>query len=63
MSYVAAGAVLVHIAVKLPIIRRALSKPLDDVPTGELTAERSDGFARNWMAVAIATVVTATARC
>ena len=30
-------AVLVHIAVKLPIIRWALSKPLDDIPTGELT--------------------------
>ena len=34
MSYVAAGAVLVHVAVKLPIIRRALGEPLDDTPTG-----------------------------
>ena len=30
MAYVAAGAVLVHIAVKLPVIRRALGEPLDD---------------------------------
>jgi len=31
MSYVAVGAVLVHIGVKLPVIRRALSDPLEDV--------------------------------
>jgi hypothetical protein len=37
MAYVVAGAVLVHIGVKLPIFRRALSEPLDDVPTGEVT--------------------------
>ena len=30
MAYVAAGAVLVHIAVKLPVIRRALGEPVDD---------------------------------
>lgn len=34
MSYVAIGAILVHIAVKLPVIRSALSAPLDDVATG-----------------------------
>ena len=38
MAYVAAGAVLVHIGVKLPVIRRALGEPLDDIPTGELCA-------------------------
>ena len=48
MSYVAAGAVLVHIAVKLPIIRRALGEPLDDIPTGELgRADPADGVARH----------------
>ncbi len=57
-------AVLVHIAVKLPIIRRALSEPLDDIPTGELTGpSRQTVLHGTWMAVAIATVVTATARC
>ncbi len=32
MSYVAAGAVIVHIGVKLPVIRRALGEPVDDTP-------------------------------
>jgi DMSO/TMAO reductase YedYZ molybdopterin-dependent catalytic subunit len=33
MAYIAAGAVVVHIGVKLPVIRRALGEPLDtDVP-------------------------------
>ena len=32
MAYVAAGAVLVHIGVKLPVIRRALGEPIDDTP-------------------------------
>ena len=60
MSYVAAGAVLVHIAVKLPILRRALSEPLDDIPTGELTGpSRRTVLRGTWLAVAIATVVTA----
>ena len=40
MSYVAAGAVLVHIGVKLPIIRRALGEPVDDITTGALGARR-----------------------
>ncbi len=48
MSYVAAGAVLVHIGVKLPIIRRALGEPLDDIPTGQLgRADPADGAARH----------------
>ena len=60
MSYVAAGAVLVHIAVKLPIIRRALGEPLDDIPTGELIGpSRRTVLRGTWLAVAIATVVTA----
>ena len=59
MSYVAAGAVLVHIAVKLPILRRALGEPLDDIPTGELTGpSRRTVLRGTWLAVAIATVVT-----
>ena len=60
MSYVAAGAVLVHVAVKLPIIRRALGEPLDDTPTGELAGPTRRTVLRGtWLAVAIATVVTA----
>jgi hypothetical protein len=60
MAYVVAGAVLVHIGVKLPIFRRALGEPLDDVPTGELTGpSRRTVLRGTWLAVGIATVVTA----
>ena len=34
MAWVAFGAVVVHIGVKLPVIRRALGEPLDDVAAG-----------------------------
>src|SRR6185369_14756658 len=60
MSYVAAGAVLVHIAVKLPVIRRALGEPLDDVAAGDLVGpSRRTVLRGTWLAVALATVVTA----
>jgi DMSO/TMAO reductase YedYZ molybdopterin-dependent catalytic subunit len=60
MSYVAAGAVLVHIGVKLPVIRRALGEPLEDIPTGQLVGPTRRTVLRGtWLAVALATVVTA----
>lgn len=60
MSYVAAGAVLVHIGVKLPIIRRALGEPLDEIPTGELKGpSRRAVLNGTWLAVGVATVLTA----
>lgn len=60
MAYVAIGAVLVHIAVKLPVIRRALGEPLEEVPTGELTGPTRRTVLRGtWLAAGIATVVTA----
>lgn len=58
VAYVAIGAVVVHIGVKLPVIRRALGEPLDD------PVERGQGPTRRavlvgtWLAVAAATVVT-----
>ena len=57
MAYVAIGAVLVHIAVKLPVIRRALGEPLGDsvfLGPSRRTVLRGTG-----LAVALATVVTA----
>lgn len=61
MAYVAAGAVLVHIAVKLPVIRRALGEPVDagaaDVPTGGVS--RRTVLRATWLAVGLATVLTA----
>lgn len=61
MAYVAAGAMLVHIGVKLPVIRRALGEPLDDIPTGELRPgpTRRTVLAGTWLAAGVATVVTA----
>ncbi len=60
MSYVAAGAVLVHIGVKLPVIRRALGEPVDDIPMGGLPGPTRRTVLRGtWLAVALATVVTA----
>ncbi|MCF6386466.1 molybdopterin-dependent oxidoreductase [Mycobacterium sp. MBM] len=59
MAYVAAGAVLVHLAVKLPIIRRALGEPLDEVSDGgRVGPNRRTVLRGTWLAVAAATVVT-----
>ncbi|MGV9797497.1 molybdopterin-dependent oxidoreductase [Mycobacterium sp. NPDC003449] len=60
MAYVAAGAVLVHIAVKLPVIRRALGEPLDDVAAGgRVGPSRRTVLRGTWLTVALATAVTA----
>jgi DMSO/TMAO reductase YedYZ molybdopterin-dependent catalytic subunit len=58
MAYVAGGAVLVHIGVKLPVIRRALGEPVDDAPTA-VGLTRRTVLRGTWLAVALATVVTA----
>lgn len=60
MAYVAAGAVIVHVAVKLPIIRRALGEPLDDVSVGGAVGpSRRTVLVGAWVATGLATVVTA----
>jgi DMSO/TMAO reductase YedYZ molybdopterin-dependent catalytic subunit len=61
MAYVAAGAVLVHIAVKLPVTRRALGEPLDDaVPeVSRAGVSRRAVLRGTWIAVGLATVLTA----
>jgi len=57
MAYVAAGAVLVHIAVKLPVIRRALGEPVDD---GTVVGPSRRAVLRGTvLAVGLATLVTA----
>lgn len=59
MAYIAAGAVLVHLAVKMPIVRRALGEPLDDVAGGVRPGpSRRTVLRGTWLAVAAATVVT-----
>jgi hypothetical protein len=61
MAYVAAGAVIVHIAVKLPVIRRALGEPLEPL-LAEPVRRGPSRRAVLWgtgLAVGLATVVTA----
>ncbi|MFH5206638.1 molybdopterin-dependent oxidoreductase [Antrihabitans spumae] len=43
MAYVAVGALLVHIAVKLPIIRDALTRPLESAPVETAQTETEAG--------------------
>jgi DMSO/TMAO reductase YedYZ molybdopterin-dependent catalytic subunit len=50
--------VLVHIGVKLPVIRRALGEPVDDTPV-LVGPTRRTLLRGTWLAVALATVITA----
>jgi DMSO/TMAO reductase YedYZ molybdopterin-dependent catalytic subunit len=60
MAYVAAGAVLVHIAVKLPVIRRALGEPLVPAVDSRVVGPSRRTLLRGtWLAVGLATLVTA----
>jgi DMSO/TMAO reductase YedYZ molybdopterin-dependent catalytic subunit len=60
MAWVAFGAVVVHIGVKLPVIRRALGEPLDDAAAGgSVGPSRRSVLVGTGVAVALATVATA----
>lgn len=60
MAYVAAGAVAVHVAVKLPITRRALGEPTDALaPVVPAGPSRRAVLRGTWLTVGFATVVTA----
>jgi len=61
MAYVAAGAVVVHIAVKLPVIRRALGEPLEPLLADPATPgpSRRTVLWGTGLAVGLATLVTA----
>lgn len=60
VAYLAAGAVLVHVAVKLPAVRRALGEPIDTVTNGATDGPTRRTVLRGtWLAVAVATVATA----
>lgn len=58
VAYVAIGAVVVHIGVKLPVIRRALGEPLDEPGVRSPGPTRRTVVVGTWLAVAAATVVT-----
>jgi DMSO/TMAO reductase YedYZ molybdopterin-dependent catalytic subunit len=54
MSYVVFGSVLLHIAVKLPVIRRAFDEPTDfGIPVSRRTVLRG-----TWLAAGVATLAT-----
>lgn len=54
MSYVVFGSVLLHIAVKLPVIRRAFEEPTDfGIPVSRRTVLRG-----TWLAAGVATIAT-----
>lgn len=60
MSWVAFGAVLVHVGVKLPVIRDALGAPVDDVAAGgSIGPTRRTVLVGAGLAAVLATVVTA----
>jgi hypothetical protein len=57
VAWVAAGSILVHVAVKLPVIRRGLTR-LSDEPSGGTVSRR--GFLRTtWLAAGAAVLATA----
>lgn len=60
VAYLVAGSVLVHLAVKLPVIRRALGEPIDDVAAGgAVGVTRRTVLRGTWLAVGVATLATA----
>lgn len=64
MAWVAIGALVVHIAVKLPVIRAALTGPIDDDEdaTRERSAMSRRAFVRTaWLASGVAVLATAGA--
>ena len=65
MAWVAAGAIVVHVAVKLPVIRRALLEPVDDA-AGPAVADATTPSRRillraTWVSAALAVLATTAA--
>jgi len=59
MSYVVFGSVIVHIAVKLPVIRQAFGEPLDfGLPDDGRPVRRRTVLRGTWLAAGVATVAT-----
>jgi DMSO/TMAO reductase YedYZ molybdopterin-dependent catalytic subunit len=65
MAWIAIGALVVHIAVKLPIIRGTLSRHVDDTEYDRPTATRPGAISRRgllrttWLAAGVAALATA----
>ncbi|MDQ3481535.1 MAG: molybdopterin-dependent oxidoreductase [Actinomycetota bacterium] len=63
VAWIAIGALILHIAVKLPVIRQALGGPLDDdvARTGEQGLSRRGFLRTTWVATGVAVLTTAGA--
>ncbi|WP_330232318.1 molybdopterin-dependent oxidoreductase [Nocardia sp. NBC_00508] len=60
MAYIMAGALVVHLAVKLPVIRAALSRPLDEAePADRRHVSRRAVVRATWLAAGVAVVAVA----
>ncbi|WP_067471786.1 molybdopterin-dependent oxidoreductase [Nocardia amamiensis] len=64
MAYIALGALVVHLAVKLPVIRKALSRPLDEAepdpePADHKHVSRRGVLTAAWLAAGVAVVAVA----
>jgi hypothetical protein len=59
VAWVAIGSILLHVAVKLPVIRRGLARWGDDAPAGGGTVSRRGFLRTTWTAAGVAVVATA----
>ncbi|RZS29679.1 DMSO/TMAO reductase YedYZ molybdopterin-dependent catalytic subunit [Herbihabitans rhizosphaerae] len=61
VAWVLAGSIVVHVAVKLPVIRRALGEKVDAEPPERGTLSRRGFLRSTWLASGVAVVATAGA--
>ncbi|MBC9733514.1 molybdopterin-dependent oxidoreductase [Nocardioides marmotae] len=60
VAWVAIGALVLHVAVKLPVVRDALRRPLDDDPPARSASLSRRGLLRaTWLAAGVAVLATA----
>ncbi|MBM6402272.1 molybdopterin-dependent oxidoreductase [Phycicoccus sp. MQZ13P-5] len=60
LAWVAAGSVVLHVAVKLPVVRRALGEPVERTAAGTGPSRRTL-LGATWLSAAIAVVATSAA--
>jgi hypothetical protein len=58
-AWIAIGSILVHVAVKLPVIRRALAKLDPEPPAGDGVLSRRAFLRNTWLTAGVAVVATA----
>ncbi|PKW26890.1 molybdopterin-dependent oxidoreductase [Phycicoccus duodecadis] len=61
LAWVAIGSVLLHVAVKLPVVRRAFGAPVETRPAREGAPSRRTLLRTTWLSAALAVVATTAA--